>query len=188
MWIKKNIKIVSNNRLAEIFICKILSEILIEDFIINTSYNYYFLDFTNKNIKESTIVSYINRHRDNENRIIIFISKYFKYLDPFLYNSNVVGIIHIESFDKNIIKYSKSIKNVLSGKIELSSTKLYEYRFTDRNISSFLSVLSITEKKIFDELLLGKHNKEIAEDLGISVNTTKVHIYNISLVSKINLI
>ncbi len=186
MWIKKNINIISNNKLAEIFICKILSEILADNFIIDTSYNYYFLDFSCKNIKEKTITYFINKYKSKDNRIILFISKYFRYLDYIFYNSNVVGIINIESFENNTIRYYTSIKNILTGKVELSSTKLYEYRIMNTDSISFLSILSTTEKKVFDELLLGKFNKEIASDLGMSINTVKVHIYNIFKKLKIN--
>ena len=65
-----------------------------------------------------------------------------------------------------IIKYSKEIIELtLSSKVE--------------GIQDNRDSLSLREREIFDHIVLGKPNKEIANVLNISVNTVKFHIKNI---------
>ncbi len=39
--------------------------------------------------------------------------------------------------------------------------------------------LTPTEQKVLDQLLLGKSNKAISEELGISINTVKTHLKHV---------
>ena len=47
-------------------------------------------------------------------------------------------------------------------------------------------VLTPREEKVFRQLLLGKSNQQIAEVLGISVNTVKTHVKNILKKKEVN--
>lgn len=48
-----------------------------------------------------------------------------------------------------------------------------------KNLKDLLQALSLREKEIFDLITLGKTNKEVSQDLNISVNTVKYHVKNI---------
>ncbi|WP_158837665.1 LuxR C-terminal-related transcriptional regulator [Polaribacter sp. L3A8] len=70
-------------------------------------------------------------------------------------------------FMKNeIIKYSKKIKQLTTQEQEEPQKENLEN-------------LSIREKEIFDLIVSGKSNKEIAGEIHISVNTVKFHVKNI---------
>ena len=64
-----------------------------------------------------------------------------------------------------IIKYSKEIEKL---------TVLEEEPLKDKTKG-----LSIREIEIFEHILLGKSNKEIANEVNISINTVKFHVKNI---------
>jgi len=71
------------------------------------------------------------------------------------------------SYMKNeIIKYSKEIKELITEEQKVPVKKR-------------LRNLSVREKEIFDLIVSGKSNKEIASDINISVNTVKFHVKNI---------
>lgn len=71
-----------------------------------------------------------------------------------------------EFMTQEIITYS----NLLKEKNKKSKTK---------SIKNNIQNLSIREREIFDLILQGKSNKEIAESINISINTVKFHIKNI---------
>ncbi|MCL7763860.1 LuxR C-terminal-related transcriptional regulator [Polaribacter sp. Z014] len=67
-----------------------------------------------------------------------------------------------------IIRYSKELKKLIKPEEEVPLTESLEN-------------LSIREREIFDLIVSGKSNKEIAEEVNISVNTVKFHVKNIYL-------
>lgn len=67
---------------------------------------------------------------------------------------------------EEILKYSNLIKD--KDAIE-----------ENNSIADYIKNLSIRERQIFDLILLGKSNKEIAFTVNISINTVKFHIKNI---------
>lgn len=67
---------------------------------------------------------------------------------------------------EEIVKYSE----LLNGEDSKKDTNTFK-----ENIKN----LSVREREIFDLILLGKSNKEIAETVNVSVNTVKFHVKNI---------
>ena len=81
-----------------------------------------------------------------------------------LYRMDV--LIKENSFMKDeIIKYSENLTNKSNSEEE--------------NKRRFIDDLSLREKEIFDLIVLSKTNKEIANELNISINTVKFHVKNI---------
>lgn len=81
-----------------------------------------------------------------------------------LYRMDV--LIKENSFMKNeIIKYSENLTNKSNS--------------AEENKRRFIDDLSLREKEIFDLIVLSKTNKEIANELNISINTVKFHVKNI---------
>lgn len=62
-----------------------------------------------------------------------------------------------------IIDYSSRIKNLENTQKEKNN----------------INKLSIREKEVFDLIIIGKSNKEISDELNISVNTVKFHLKNV---------
>ncbi|WP_158837666.1 LuxR C-terminal-related transcriptional regulator [Polaribacter sp. L3A8] len=65
-----------------------------------------------------------------------------------------------------IIKYSKEIKKIITQEQK-------------EPVKENLENLSLREREIFDLIVSGKSNKEIANEVNISVNTVKFHVKNI---------
>ncbi len=47
------------------------------------------------------------------------------------------------------------------------------------DMNSSLDMLSLTEQNVFDKIIKGKSNREIANDLYVSINTVKTHVKRI---------
>lgn len=73
---------------------------------------------------------------------------------------------HNFKMKNEIIKYSQEIKHLIKQEKE-------------EPIKENLEDLSIREREIFDLIITGKSNKEIADAINISVNTVKFHLKNI---------
>jgi two-component system, sensor histidine kinase LadS len=81
-----------------------------------------------------------------------------------LYRMNILKAEN-EYMRNEIVNYSKQINELTIPRKE--------------NNKSSIEELSLREREIFDLIILGKSNKEIAETLNISVNTVKFHVKNI---------
>ncbi|WP_299257190.1 LuxR C-terminal-related transcriptional regulator [uncultured Aquimarina sp.] len=105
-------------------------------------------------------------------------------IDPalFLYLENKLSLIYIENTDK---KYSLSIVlNSIAGLVILFLVFLIFRKQKNRQNDNLVS-LSKQENTIKELIISGKSNKEIANELFISINTVKTHISNIY--SKLNI-
>ncbi|WP_153448423.1 LuxR C-terminal-related transcriptional regulator [Vibrio algicola] len=93
---------------------------------------------------------------------------------------NVVGIFFKEVKLDHI---SKGITSILSGKIWLNrdlSQKIIEYyRSKDLFSSKVFASLTGREEEILKLLLIGASNVQIAEQLFVSENTVKAHLYHV---------
>ena len=65
-----------------------------------------------------------------------------------------------------IIKFSKEIKALTNQN-------------NDEPIKESIENLSVREREVFNLIVAGKANKEIASEVNISVNTVKFHVKNI---------
>lgn len=167
------------NIISEIYIQSLINDILSKDLIINTNFDYFVIDFTAKNINDKVIIRTLDKHINHNTRYILFISKRNHFLEPYFYNHNVACLIYAEHLKYKADIQKEKITKALRGLITLSPTKLYCFRKSNVKSSTYLSNLSLTEKKVFSELLLGHSNKEISFNMNISINTVKVHIHNI---------
>ena len=66
---------------------------------------------------------------------------------------------------KEIVNYSKQLDNQ-----NISETQDENYSIVE---------LSTRERQVFNLIILGKSNKEIAIEISVSVNTVKFHVKNI---------
>lgn len=106
-------------------------------------------------------------------------------IDPalFLYLENKLSLVHREHTEK---KYSYSmVLNGIAGLIIVALVFLV-IRIRKNNENSLLTTTLSKQENIIKELIIsGKSNKEIANELFISINTVKTHISNIY--SKLNI-
>lgn len=79
--------------------------------------------------------------------------------------------------EKNLRKYNFLMKNeIISFSKEIEDlTNLSKEEPIKENIEN----LSIREREVFNLIVLGKTNKQIANDVNVSVNTVKFHVKNI---------
>ncbi len=78
---------------------------------------------------------------------------------------------------------SRGIIEIFNGELWYSRKTMSEYLLQNRSISKFsedtVSSLTFREREILIGVASGASNKDLAEDLGISLHTVKTHIYNI---------
>ena len=94
-----------------------------------------------------------------------------------------LGVRGVFYEDDSIVKIAKGIQAILNGELWFSRETLMKY-LTDSSETSKLNqdatgFLTIREKEILVMIASGGSNSQIADDLGISPNTVKTHIYNI---------
>ena len=79
--------------------------------------------------------------------------------------------------EKNLRKYNFYMKNeIIKYSKEIKQLTTQEQK---EPVKENLEKLSLREREIFDLIVCGKSNKEIACDVNISVNTVKFHVKNI---------
>ncbi len=86
--------------------------------------------------------------------------------------------------DDSMDLISKGIKSILQGELWFSRKILAECLFENNNLSLKTihfhdQRLTNREREILGHIVDGQNNLEIAESLGVSVNTVKTHIYRI---------
>lgn len=79
--------------------------------------------------------------------------------------------------------FSRGVVEILKGELWYSRKAMSEFLIQNRSAAKFkndaVNTLTIRERDILVGIASGASNKEIAEDLGISLHTVKTHIYNI---------
>jgi DNA-binding CsgD family transcriptional regulator len=80
--------------------------------------------------------------------------------------------------EKNLRKYNSFMKNEII-KYSQEIKKLTTEEEVEELVKENLGNLSLREREIFDLIVSGKSNKEIANEVNISINTVKFHVKNI---------
>ncbi|WP_439128272.1 LuxR C-terminal-related transcriptional regulator [Polaribacter sp.] len=102
-------------------------------------------------------------------------------------NFKMGGIIEMVIFSSALIYRMKILKNdnkfmrdeIVKYSIKLKELSKIKLKKNTDGFDNHLETLSIREYEIFNLILRSKSNKEIANELNISVNTVKFHIKNI---------
>lgn len=100
---------------------------------------------------------------------------------PLLYKGIFLGIVYLErpvgaiAFDEEEISSVKSLLDIISGGIQLT---LYS-REKNVVIPDSIPVLTDRESDVLQLMAEGMSNKEISENLNVSVSTTKTHLLNV---------
>ncbi|WP_341221646.1 LuxR C-terminal-related transcriptional regulator [Polaribacter atrinae] len=77
--------------------------------------------------------------------------------------------------EKDLRKYNSLMKN----EIIKFSKEIEQLASQEKSLNINLDVLSVREREIFNLIVSSKSNKEIANEINISVNTVKFHVKNI---------
>jgi len=90
------------------------------------------------------------------------------------------GIFYVSDSTKMI---GKGVREILKGELWYSRKAMSRYLLEKRSFSNLstnaLEALTFREREILLGIAAGASNKEIAEDLHISLHTVKTHVYNV---------
>ncbi len=164
--------------------------------------NYYFLLFLNIFVFSLLFVYWFcavlsfNKNVYTKFLVFAYIIILFSGIDYFILKFLGISFVDINSITIKIGAFSEMIilsiaviyrMNVLKNENENMRSEIISFSKEINELTknqkvdktSNLDALSVREREIFDLILLGKSNKDIAVSVNVSVNTVKFHVKNI---------
>ena len=103
--------------------------------------------------------------RSHDGQVSLILKNYPVLIFLMIVISSFLVVIYLQINKRKIDDLSNQIKN--------------QSELKNGNFNSLLAELTTRQKEVYDLIILGKTNKEIADTLFVSVNTIKTHILNI---------